>query len=98
MYKICISILMVISLFLTAPLSLMAAQNCIDLLEKNCTGCHYNTRICNKIGKKNKRKWKSSVKRMLRYGLKIDKKAQSSIVDCLVSLEKKEDSKFCKDK
>ena len=98
MNKICISIVLVLTLFLTVPLSLTAGQDCNDLLEKNCTSCHYNTRICNKIGKKNKRKWKTSVKRMLRYGLKIDKKAQGSIVDCLVSLDKKEDPLFCKDK
>ena len=97
MRKIPILILLAGALFLTPPLPVMAEQDCADLLEKNCTSCHYNTRICNKIGKKNKRKWKVTVKRMLRYGLKIDKATQNETIACLVSLEK-ESARFCKDK
>ena len=68
---------------------------CLERLEQKCTSCHYNTRICTKIEKKNKRAWKSSVKRMLRYGLKLEKKEQDDIVDCLLEL-KKDSEKFCK--
>ena len=77
----------------SAPI--LAGEDCLDLLEQKCTSCHYNTRICNKLDKKNKRKWSSSVKRMLRYGLKLDKKEQDKIVDCLLSL-KKDSGQFCK--
>ena len=97
MKKKSVSISLALILGLTTPFSLMAEEDCTDLLEKNCTGCHYNTRICNKIGKKNKRKWNATVKRMLRYGLKIDKKTQKEIAGCLVSLDKNE-TQFCTDK
>ena len=97
MKKTSVSISLALILILTAPLSVMASQDCVDLLEKNCTSCHYNTRICNKIGKKNKRKWKTSIKRMLRYGLKIDKNIQDEIASCLVSMDK-DDTKFCNGK
>ncbi|MEN8143005.1 MAG: hypothetical protein ABFQ82_05345 [Thermodesulfobacteriota bacterium] len=97
MKKTAFAIPLALILLLSVPLSGLADQDCADLLEKNCTSCHYNTRICNKIGKKNKRKWKTSVKRMLRYGLKLDKKTQNTIVDCLVALEK-DATLFCKDK
>ena len=72
-----------------------AEQTCLEKLEKDCTSCHYNTRICKKIEKKSKRAWKSTVKRMLRYGMKMDKKEQSDIVDCLLEL-KKDSEQFCK--
>ncbi len=96
MRKIPVLILLAGALFLTPTLPVLAGQDCAELLERNCTSCHYNTRICNKIGKKNKRKWKVTVKRMQRYGLKIDKATQNKTIDCLVSLEK-ERGLFCKD-
>ena len=76
----------VMILFMSAPA--FAEENCGELLEKNCTSCHYKTRICQKIGAKSKRGWKISVKRMLRYGLKLDKKEQKEIVACLSELKK----------
>ena len=80
--------------FLFASSPLQAGQECIEMLEQNCTSCHYKTRICAKIGKKNKRSWQNTVKRMIRYGLKINKSEQGKITDCLVSLGKNPE-KFC---
>ena len=89
-----LAIAFVIVLVLNSP-ARSAEQTCLEKLEKDCTGCHYNTRICKKITKKNKRAWKSTVKRMLRYGMKMDKQEQSDIVDCLLEL-KKDSEQFCK--
>lgn len=80
--------------FLLTTTPLWAGQDCSEMLEQNCTSCHYKTRICNKIGKKNKRSWKNTTKRMMRYGLKLDNTELKEITRCLVALE--EDSKkFC---
>jgi hypothetical protein len=73
---------------------LQAEQNCTEKLEQNCISCHYNTRVCEKIGKKNKRSWKNTVKRMIRYGLEIDQAEVDKITECLVALEKNP-GKFC---
>ena len=72
-----------------------AGEECLEQLQQQCTSCHYNTRICKKLKKKNKRAWKSTVKRMLRYELKLDKQEQANIVDCLLAL-KKDSEQFCK--
>ncbi len=72
-----------------------AEEECLELLEQQCTSCHYNTRICKKLEKKNKRAWKKTVKRMLRYGLKMDKQEQEKSVDCLLAM-KEDPGPFCK--
>ena len=79
-------------LFVSAPL--LAGQDCCEMLEQNCISCHYNTRICEKVGTKNRRSWKNTTKRMIRYGLKIDKAELAKITDCLVALEENP-GKFC---
>jgi hypothetical protein len=78
-----------------ASSTVQAAEQCLEQLEQKCTSCHYNTRICKKLEKKNKRAWKSTVKRMLRYGMKLEKQEQEKIIDCLLSL-KKDPGPFCK--
>jgi len=90
-----IATVLTFALILTSS-PLPAAENCLEQLEKECTGCHYNTRICKKLKKKNKRAWNSTVKRMLRYGLKLDKQEMSKIVDCLLALKKDDPGQFCK--
>jgi hypothetical protein len=85
---------MTLMVSLTCP-PVQADEECLELLEQKCTSCHYNTRICKKLGKKNTRAWKSTVKRMLRYGLKMDKQEQEKSVDCLLSM-KKDPGPFCK--
>ncbi|MEN8135285.1 MAG: hypothetical protein ABFS18_07080 [Thermodesulfobacteriota bacterium] len=79
-------------LLTAAPLS--AGQSCCELLEQKCTSCHYKSRICDKVGKKNRRSWKNTTKRMIRYGLKLDKSEVDKITDCLVALEENSE-KFC---
>ena len=78
-----------------ASAPVQAGEECLEQLEQKCTSCHYNTRICKKLEKKNKRAWKKTVKRMLRYGMEMDKQEQEKIVDCLLAL-KEEPGPFCK--
>lgn len=79
-------------LLLSSPLQ--AGQECLEMLTQNCTSCHYKTRICDKIGKKNRRSWKNTAKRMARYGLKLDKADLDQVTECLVALEENP-GKFC---
>lgn len=79
-------------LILHSAMPVKAEQGCGELLDKNCTSCHYKTRICQKIGQKSKRGWKITVKRMLRYGLQLDARQQEQIIECLNEL--KEGSKL----
>ncbi|MFO7605303.1 MAG: hypothetical protein R6W72_03230 [Desulfurivibrionaceae bacterium] len=74
------------SFLFMAPL-LSAGQECGEMLKEKCTGCHYNTRVCEKVGDKNRRSWKNTTKRMIRYGLKISTDEINEVTDCLVSLE-----------
>ena len=64
----------------------LAAEPCTELILENCTRCHYSTRICEKLGKKSKRAWKSTMKRMVRYGLALDKDIMKEITNCLVDM------------
>ncbi len=88
-----ISIALAAALILTTT-PLWAEQDCSEILEQNCISCHYKTRICKKVGKKNKRSWKNTTKRMIRYGLKIDKSELNKITNCLVDLAESSE-KFC---
>jgi hypothetical protein len=81
---------------LLPPISVPASDmDCTAKVMASCTSCHYQTRICEKLGEKNRRAWKTTIKRMLRYGLVLDEAGQSSMLDCLVALEK-DKSKLCK--
>ncbi|MDT8335980.1 MAG: hypothetical protein RQ753_09795 [Desulfurivibrionaceae bacterium] len=80
--------------FLLMATLVPAGQDCGERLREKCTTCHYNTRICEKVGTKNRRAWKNSTKRMIRYGLKISNAEIDGITECLVSLEGNPDI-FC---
>lgn len=72
-----------------------AAQGCVAELMAHCTSCHYQSRICEKLGQKSKREWKATLTRMLRYGLVLDEAGQDTLLKCLVDL-KKDSGKLCK--
>ncbi len=59
---------------------------CAVLLNTKCETCHYKTRICQKLGKKTKRGWRVTIKRMVRHGLKISDDEHDILVDCLSEL------------
>lgn len=72
-----------------------AAQDCVAELMAHCTSCHYQSRICEKLGQNSKREWKATIKRMIRYGLVLDEANQDTLLKCLVDL-KKDSGKLCK--
>jgi len=72
-----------------------SAQDCAAKVLATCTSCHYQARICEKLGKKNERDWKVTVKRMVRYGLALDEAAQEGIITCLLAL-KDDRTKLCR--
>jgi hypothetical protein len=77
-----------------ATLARAAQEDCPSTLEQKCTACHHKTRICDKVGSKNRRSWKNTTKRMIRYGLKLEDSEVEMITECLVDLEEKP-GKFC---
>lgn len=80
---------------LTAPIPAGAGPNCADQVAATCSKCHLPARICEKLGQKNQREWRSTIKRMLRYGLVLDSAGQESMLKCLLSLAK-ESGNLCK--
>jgi hypothetical protein len=91
-------ITLIMSLCLWDTLTAMpvaAGQDCVDRILATCTSCHYQTRICEKLATKSQREWKTTLKRMLRYGLVLDETGQDTILDCLANL-KKDSGKLCR--
>lgn len=80
---------------LTLTIPAQAAKDCEDKIIAICTTCHYQTRICEKLDKKSKREWQTTLKRMLRFGLVLDEAGQGRVLECLMAL-KKDHGKFCK--
>lgn len=77
-----VTFLIIFSLFLP-PSQILAEETCTSLVLTRCESCHYNTRICQKLGKKSRSSWKRSVKNMVRYGAKLNKKEQKKLIRCL---------------
>ena len=59
-------------------------SECRELLLNKCQGCHYLERVCNQMGKKSERRWKATLKRMVkRRGAELRMDEQISLVECL---------------
>jgi hypothetical protein len=66
---------------------------CQTILNTKCNSCHYLSRVCQKIGQKNKRSWKRTLKLMAKKGAKlkgekkviISKEEKAALLDCLVN-------------
>lgn len=80
--------LTIFSIALMSAIPARANKECTDKVMASCTKCHYQTRICEKLGKKSQRDWKVTTKRMIRYGLILSDSEQESIVKCLLALGK----------
>ena len=59
---------------------------CSSMINAKCIRCHYKTRICNALGTKSVRKWKKSIKFMVRQGAELTEDEQNKVVECLSSL------------
>ncbi|MBU0483476.1 MAG: hypothetical protein KKB30_03045 [Proteobacteria bacterium] len=56
---------------------------CETLLTQKCEACHYMARICEQLGNKSLRQWKSTIKRMVKHGSKLSKDEQQELALCL---------------
>ncbi len=79
------AVIILIALFLTSGHALIskAAGNCDYILNTKCTACHNLGRICRKLEKKNKAKWITTVKRMVRHGASLSKNEVQELATCL---------------
>lgn len=64
------------------------AGDCRTIIDSKCVSCHYKTRICDALGTKSKRKWKRSIKFMVKQGAKLSKVEQETVVECLSVMPK----------
>jgi len=58
------------------------------MINSKCVKCHYKTRICDALGTKSKRKWKRTIKFMVRQGAELSKDDQEALVECLIAMPK----------
>lgn len=65
-----------------------AAEGCAALISERCEKCHYKTRICDAVGKKNKWSWKRTIKNMVREGAVLNKDEQKTLLTCLNTSDK----------
>ncbi|HIP39334.1 MAG TPA: hypothetical protein EYG88_08160 [Desulfocapsa sulfexigens] len=72
-----------------------SAIGCAELLQKRCQSCHYLSRVCIKVGKYSKRRWKATLKRMVkRRGATLNKEELKLLTECL-ALPSSEVKKEC---
>ena len=65
-----------------------AAGDCRTIIDSKCVKCHYKTRVCDALGTKSKRKWKRSIKFMVKQGAELSKDDQLALVECLSTMPK----------
>lgn len=74
----------------TSKLDLVATQDeCTALLDNHCVACHHASRFCQKLGKKNKKGWKRTIKNMSTHGLLITPQETETMAQCLDQQEQK---------
>jgi hypothetical protein len=57
---------------------------CAELLLNRCESCHYLERVCSQVGVKSERRWKATLKRMVkRRGVELNKDEQAFLLKCL---------------
>ena len=82
-----IFILTVCLLLLGLYNGLAFAENdqCDGLINSRCQVCHYKARICQALGTKSPREWKSTVTHMIRLGAKLSDAEKNTLIACLGS-------------
>lgn len=58
---------------------------CASLTTAKCIECHSMARVCEKLGKKSKSRWKRTINRMIDRGAKISADESAALLDCLDS-------------
>jgi hypothetical protein len=64
---------------------------CASIIDAKCVRCHYKTRICDALGTKSVRKWKKTIKFMMKQGAGLTEEEQKKVIACLSSLPKGSD-------
>ena len=64
---------------------------CTAIVDAKCVKCHYKTRICDALGTKSVRKWKKTMRFMVKAGAQLSQDEQNKLVACLSSLPKGSD-------
>ena len=64
---------------------------CTSIVDAKCVRCHYKTRICDALGTKSVRKWKRTIKFMMKQGAGLTEEEQKKVIACLSSLPKGSD-------
>lgn len=88
MNRMKITTTLAVLLYFVQPVGLQAAseQGCGELLESRCQSCHYLSRVCRQLGEKSEKRWRATVKRMVkRRGAKVSVEEQAVLVECLQS-------------
>ena len=80
----CIATGIAAALLVVSAQTSIAADNCAELLTNKCSDCHNLNRVCQKLGKKNKKRWDRTLKRMVKRGTKLTKSEYADILTCLV--------------
>ena len=63
-----------------------SGSKCGELLVTKCQSCHYLERVCSQVGIKSERRWKATMKRMVkRRGAELRVDEQMTLVECLSS-------------
>ena len=77
--------LLLVLLCLESGFAFAGNEQCAELINSRCLGCHYKSRVCQTLGKKRKWEWKSTVKNMIRLGAKLSEAETKTIIGCLSS-------------
>jgi len=60
--------------------------DCAEILQNRCQSCHYLARVCSQVGEKSKRRWKTTLKRMVNiHGAEVSAEELKSLLNCLAT-------------
>ncbi len=65
--------------------------NCVAVVNNKCETCHYKSRICAQLGRRNRRKWRTTIKRMVSHGAIMEKDEIEALARCLAASRKNAD-------
>lgn len=82
------ALLLVLCSFFFLPPAVLATDTCTETMEAKCTACHYLSRVCEKLGKKNASRWKRTISRMEKHGATLSKAQKKFLLSCLTGEEK----------
>lgn len=58
---------------------------CQYITDTYCTACHQESRVCQKLGKKNLGQWNRTIKRMIKHGAKLNNNQKDALAECLAN-------------